>query len=695
MSQSSLFLFIRNFLIGTLALLASIAVLVPLNPLLPSSGLDPSWVFTLNEAVAKGWVFGRDIIFTFGPYASIYSKTYHPGTDPLMLWGSLLLSLCYAISLFLLAKTMRLLWTLAYVVFITGFLYTQDVIFFSYLLILILVIYRFSLLKELPSRFAHVIFPACFLTLGLLPIVKGSFLPICSVTILLCALLLWHGKYKILAYTALFFPIIGGVLFWIFAGQPLSALPAYFINMSDIISGYTEAMAVKGNNREIILYVFTSAFILCAIALNKFNTSMYKYSLIFGFAFFLFAAFKIGFIRHDAHAAVVAAPFIVIVALLLMTIKIKENILITAIILSIVTWGYIDHNHLHTSTNTLLQNALNSYSNIKTGLKIRFSKKEKLKNRFQKRLQGMQQECPLIEELVGSSDIYSYRQSQLLSAAKECAFRPIFQSYSAYTPKLAQFNENYIRTKHAPDNILFRLEPIDGRLPSLEDGFSWPILIQNYSAEKIIDDLILLKKKATIPKDFQEIKIDHKEHIHRVIQNLASGNVGASDLQQAQPFAKQGMCKHMPDAASCKDEDANDANGQILNRDVYNLEETVILPEITHGLFAKIELNQTLLGKIRSTLFKPTELYIHLNFINGKTVRYRFISTMARSRFLISPLVETASDFFALSKSPTDGYHLKDKLVKSFRIEGNPDYWNKSYKIELSTIHYDAGLSDL
>ena len=57
--------------------------------------------------------------------------------------------------------------------------------------------------------------------------------------------------------------------------------------------------------------------------------------------------------------------------------------------------------------------------------------------------------------------------------------------------------------------------------------------------------------------------------IRRVIQNLASGNVGASDLQQAQPVAKQGMCKHMPDAASCKDEDADDANGQILNHDVY------------------------------------------------------------------------------------------------------------------------------
>ncbi len=56
--------------------------------------------------------------------------------------------------------------------------------------------------------------------------------------------------------------------------------------------------------------------------------------------------------------------------------------------------------------------------------------------------------------------------------------------------------------------------------------------------------------------------------IHREIQRLVKGNVGALDLQQAQPLAKQGMCKHIPDAASCKDEDADEASGQFLDYDV-------------------------------------------------------------------------------------------------------------------------------
>ncbi len=64
-----------------------------------------------------------------------------------------------------------------------------------------------------------------------------------------------------------------------------------------------------------------------------------------------------------------------------------------------------------------------------------------------------------------------------------------------------------------------------------------------------------------------------KTLIHRGVQNLANGNVGASDLQQAQRLAKQSLCNHKLDADSCKDEDADEASGQLLNHDVYNLKE--------------------------------------------------------------------------------------------------------------------------
>ena len=86
------------------------------------------------------------------------------------------------------------------------------------------------------------------------------------------------------------------------------------------------------------------------------------------------------------------------------------------------------------------------------------------------------------------------------------------------------------------------------------------------------------------------------QHKHREIQDLANGNVGASALQQAQPMAlrkhakeqghallheEQDMCMHMPDGASCKDEDADEASGRLLNRDVFKLSELAELTQST------------------------------------------------------------------------------------------------------------------
>lgn len=62
-------------------------------------GLDNSWIFGMNQAIAQHLAFGRDIIFTFGPYASVYTKEYYPATDLLMLLGGTCLALSYTLSL--------------------------------------------------------------------------------------------------------------------------------------------------------------------------------------------------------------------------------------------------------------------------------------------------------------------------------------------------------------------------------------------------------------------------------------------------------------------------------------------------------------------------------------------------------------------------------------------------------------------
>ncbi len=66
-----------RYIIGAFFVMTVLAIFVPFYPSMPSSGLDPSWVLDMNQAVSQGFNFGEDIIFTYGPYASIYTKAYH------------------------------------------------------------------------------------------------------------------------------------------------------------------------------------------------------------------------------------------------------------------------------------------------------------------------------------------------------------------------------------------------------------------------------------------------------------------------------------------------------------------------------------------------------------------------------------------------------------------------------------------
>src|SRR5262245_60787656 len=105
------------------ALIFIIAVLsfAALQPSMPQGHLDPSWQLGLNQAIAQGLVYGRDIVFTLGPYASVYTELYHPATDALMLWATLYLGISFGVVLTLVTRTCRWHLLLAVLVVLSTF----------------------------------------------------------------------------------------------------------------------------------------------------------------------------------------------------------------------------------------------------------------------------------------------------------------------------------------------------------------------------------------------------------------------------------------------------------------------------------------------------------------------------------------------------------------------------------------------
>ena len=128
----------RIFLSGCLMITALI-VATPLYPLMPTAGLDPSWKFAINQAVAQNLAFGREVVFTFGPYGAVYSQLFHPGTDVLAMSAGLYFGVCFGTVAILLALR-SFWWGMGLLLVIGGQMYVRDVLFISYGLLLTIAI---------------------------------------------------------------------------------------------------------------------------------------------------------------------------------------------------------------------------------------------------------------------------------------------------------------------------------------------------------------------------------------------------------------------------------------------------------------------------------------------------------------------------------------------------------------------------
>lgn len=616
-------------LIAAFAIITTLAIFVPLSPGMPLYGLDQSWFFSMNQVEAQNLKIGKEIIFNFGPYASIYTRSYHPATDHLMIFGSLFLGLCYAVALLYLSKDKKPY--LLAILFLEFFQIElgRDLLFFSYPLILGVCASKFvpeadQHKKSKPNPWQVLAIILIFAPLGLLPLVKGSFLLLSGATaVAIFAYFLYH-RCRMPALIALISPIVSLTIFWVLSGQSLLSLPAYFGGMSQIIAGYTEAMELSGKKQEIAAYLLAALAIIWTLVKSSGTTRATKIFLNICFALFLFIAFKAGFVRHDGHA-VTAGVALVIAALVMGLAYTTDKRLIIALLISIIAWAYIDKNYLNTSTSRVFENIRTTYISAWDGLRSRAKGSNDLKNRFEHSLDEIRKKYA-VPALKGTSDIYSYDQSYLLASNNKWNPRPIFQSYQVYN-KLAQINEQHLRGNSAPDNVLFCVQPIDGHLPSIEDGLSWPALFDNYTVTKLDNDLAYLRKKQTIK--------------------------GSSTFNA-------------------------------INEGLHKTREYVVLPVTNAPIYAEIDLNPTLLGKFLGTVFKYPELKLTLKLKDGASKDYRVPSNMMKTGFFLSPLAQNTKDFVLLATG--NQRYLKNNMVESIVLTpsyGGSILWRAAYTLKL------------
>jgi hypothetical protein len=619
------------------------AIFVPLSPSFPSgTQLDNSWVTGMNEASTLGLSLGTDIVFTFGPYASVYTNEYHRATDFLMLFGGTVLALGLATVLFAIGAQRGYGLSLTVALALLVFFKQKDALFFAYPLLVTIYVYLRYLSPAngvRPTVPAHAMLLALlFVPFGVLPLIKGSTLVTSGITVLVCAVAFSVIGRRLEAALSVVVPCVSCLVFWIVAGQSANDLFWFLWNLSPIVTGLTPAMSSAGPWMEIALYSVCAGLVLARLLIASEVQITSRVFLVTGFALFLFLAFKAGFVRHDSHALTAGAA--AGIAGLALCLALRTPTLLTAVVCFSV-WLYLDGAYLKTTTDEIVARAVNPFLSLRDGFVLRWEGGQaELERRAARQRAVLAKDCP-VEQLDGRVDVYSYRQACLIFSGNAWAPRPVFQSYSAYTPRLAQMNARHLAQKDAPKHILFRVEPIDGRLPSLEDGLSWPLLLSQYQPRKLVGDLAYLVVRT----------------------DRTAGDVMTFDAATAYRA---------------------------------KVDQDVAVSDFSGGVMAQVELRPTVLGQLASLLFKAPSPTIQITLVTGVEREFRFVPGMGSAGFLMSPYISTAREFVLLHEG--DFLALSANKVRSFRINlGNRGdwFWANNFTVRFVPLEFSPSKTQI
>jgi len=612
--------------IETLAkwLAATTSLLFAVSQFLPSGRpggyniVDDAWIQMLHFAFVERLQFGRDIVYTFGPWGFLYAG-YHPTTYliSVVVWVVLAVVFWWAawrvVTHFFKNPLVSWLWLMAVIglASITRFTFLfMDVRLTAWPILLLLL--HFSV----EERAFTLTQAMLVVSLALLSLIKSNIFMIAIVTVLIIAA---DNVFRQRRFPWIVVAFLGGIFFfWVLAGQQLTWFGPYLRGASEIVSGYTEAMLLPQPTDKVdIIRFWEVAIPVCALVgyvICK-QHRLFGVLPLLGFAFIVFAAFKHGYVRHDIHE-IPATNLLLLAALLWLPVAWcivwqRRRWLVPAVLLPLIFATplaslSLTRYYANNSLFSVLAQQLRAQNLVARAKILR----EFLEDRQHSVRSYNTYPAGSNLDTHGGADVYPLSQTVALPQGLTCRPRPIFQSYSAYTPKLAEMNAAHLRSDRAPNHILFDVWTIDGRFASQDDSLSWPELLTRYDMVSMAGQYILMDKSVA-PRRYE-----------------------------LRPIGKT----------------------------VAKFDEAITIPSMMEGpIWATIDIRPSFWGNVLAMLYRPPHLSLTVLTRNGRGYGGRLVPGEARAGFLLSPVVENRQSFFALASTNWQR-ELADLEVASVRI---------------------------
>lgn len=588
------------------------------------TGLDPSWMLGLNWAHAEGLVAGRDIVFSYGPLG------YLVFPDPIS--GEPVLALVFRIGLYLLS--MFALYRLAWI------MQSRMAAFWTVLM------FGLGVALDALSDENQVVVAITAVTLLVLVDRSGwqfaelyllSFLAGFSVLVKLN-----HGTEGVALFIAVvgavaaqnwpptrptrrrllmavgLLPLTVAVLFLASTGS-LLALGSYLLNGWQIVSGYSETMGVPGPLWQAVLAVASIAAAFGAVLLVSGDLHAWLPGLAPAMIATYFV-FKHSIVRQPSHVTQFQVRFAMGLLFLLVCARLpRDRRLVLIFQLFSLAVGYAV--------------GVERYPWFDTDLKARLELREAPArlvaflhwpsswDRFRTESSTIRARLRLpdgFHRLIGggSVDAIPWDVDVVQSNGWKWQPRPVFQSYSAYTPALDELNGEHLESSRAAGFILLNFSSIDGRHPFLETPFSWRALLDRYDLKMASTDLFLLQ--------------------HR------------QDSRFAPPAA--------------------------IGHSIAHWGEDISVPQTDGLLLMGPHISPSLSGEMTALLFRSAAVYMESTFRSGRKVRWRCLPRSLGAGFLIQPFPQSLAELreLFLPDPPAD---FEDRVVSvRFRADKPAEY---------------------
>ncbi len=577
-------------------------------PAPPGIDLDSSWMAVLADAAVEGRRFGEEVVFTFGPLGWLASFHLTPEAwDGKMLWEFLGKgAIAATLVLFGLRLSAPRRWFFYAAVLCFGGLFADTV---PLLVIVVAVLGWVFPGRTPPWAFAVVLAGLAVLaqikfTYSLL-ILAGVLLAVTSAV----ATRRWRHGAAVAAGFAVAYPLA-----WIAAGQRVSDLPVYWAGSLEVARGYAPAMGLDSSLAVLLTGLAVLAgcgvFLLSRLRLREDRGWIAPATLFLGAAVAL--AWKHGFTRADGHVV----GFFTVVALLTLAVPpllgARRDWPLAAAMIALCFLGIrLSDPWLGSNVLTLAEHRVRrGWADVASAstLRTRFDEAHSAATA------ALDQSALAARIGDATVDLIGHEQGRLLLGGFNHSPRPVFQGYSAYTPRLAAKNLEFFRSERAPTFVVARLETIDGRHPMSDDALVLAELLRRYDVVDETQEHLLMHRREPRPgpRDF--------ELVDQLVTNVVLGQT-----------------VHLP-------------------------------PADGFAQWIRIVGYPTTLGKLRSAFVRPPVLFLILIETSGRETIHRLVLPTAAQGFIVNPLIENVTDYALLARE------LQWKAVQAIRLEAaRPD----------------------